>query len=196
MSHETTTEPLRFDTFEAYLDWEERQPQRYELHDGYVVLMTGGTDDHNAIADTVSFLLRVHFGGVRSRCRVYRADMRLRVGGVDSRYPDVCVRCPAAPSQALFHDDPYLIVEVISPTSAGKDLISTLPEYTSRPSLQQYVIIDSRKRAAWSHLRQADGRFVLVPAENERVEIPSENLMLSFEDVYAGTALDPTMPRP
>jgi hypothetical protein len=53
-------------------------------------------------------------------------------------------------------------------------------------------VIDSRKRAAWSYIRQNDGRFVLVPAENERIEISCEALTLSFEDVYAGTRLDVT----
>src|SRR5450631_3149685 len=85
MSHETATEPLRFETFEAYLKWEEQQPIRYELHDGQVVAMAGASEDHNTIADTVTFLLRMHYG-LRSRCKVFRADMKLRVGELKNRY--------------------------------------------------------------------------------------------------------------
>ena len=75
MSQKTATEPLHFDTFEAYLEWENQQPERHELHNGFVVLMIGGSDDHNTIADNVAYFLRTHFGGQRHRCKVYRSDM-------------------------------------------------------------------------------------------------------------------------
>ena len=190
MSHETATEPLRFETFEAYLNWEEQQPERYELHDGYVVLMAGASEDHNRIADTVSFLLRTHFG-LRNRCAVFRADMKLRVGELKNRYPDVFVVCSEGlPQNRRFYDDARIVVEVISPDYASKDLVVAPIEYVRLKRLEQYVVIDSRTRAAWSHLRQDDGRFVLVPTENGRIEIPCENLTLSFDDLYAGTTLD------
>jgi Uma2 family endonuclease len=190
MSHETTTEPLRFDTFEAYLDWEEQQPERYELHNGYVVAMAGATEEHNRIADNVATLLNTHYG-LRGRCHAFRAEMKLRVGELQNRYPDVFVNCEA-PGTRRFFDDARIVVEVLSAGSVGKDLITTLPEYTSRPSLEQYIIIDSRKRAVWSHVRQPNGRFEFVPAEDERIEISCEHLALSFDDVYAGTTLDTT----
>jgi hypothetical protein len=34
-------------TWEAYLDWDARQPIRYELVDGQVHAMVGGTAEHN-----------------------------------------------------------------------------------------------------------------------------------------------------
>jgi len=190
MSHDTATEPIRFDTFEAYLAWEQQQPERYELHDGEVVAMAGASDDHNTIADNVAFLLRSHFGGLRARCKVYRAEMKLRVGSVKCRYPDVFVRCPGGPSNSVYHEDARFVVEVVSPEYAGKDLVSGPPDYMRLPSIEQYIVIDSRARAAWSTFRSADGKILLVPAENERIEIPSENIALSFDDVYASTTLD------
>jgi Uma2 family endonuclease len=192
MSHETATEPLRFETFEAYLEWEEQQPIRYELHDGQVVAMAGASEDHNTIADTVTFLLRMHYG-LRSRCKVFRADMKLRVGELKNRYPDVLVACSeAAPQNRRFYDDARIVVEVISPDYAAKDLVSAPEAYIRLPHLEQYLVIDSRKRAAWSYVRQTDGQFVFVVAEHDRVEIPSEKLTFSFDDLYAGTTLDTT----
>jgi Uma2 family endonuclease len=188
MSQETATQPLRFQTFEAYLNWEEQQPTRYELHDGYVVAMAGASETHNRIADNVALLLNQHYG-LRGRCHAFRAEMKLRVGDLKSRYPDIFVACEE-PGDRRFFDDARLVVEVISPDYASKDLVEAPVEYTRLVRLEQYIVIDSRKRAAWSHIRQNDGRFVLVPAENERIEIPCENLTLSFEDVYAGTRLD------
>ena len=83
---------------------------------------------------------------------------------------------------------------MISPEYSSKDLVEAPVEYARLGQLQQYIVIDSRKRAAWSHIRQNDGRFVLVPAENLGVDIPCEDLTLSFADVYAGTRLDVILP--
>jgi Uma2 family endonuclease len=188
MSHEAATEPLRFETFEAYLTWAEQQPTRYELHDGYVVAIAGASETHNRIADNVALLLNQHHG-LRGRCHAFRAEMKLRVGELKSRYPDIFVACED-PGDRRFFDDARVVVEVISPDYARKDLVEAPVEYTRLARLEQYIVIDSRKRAAWSHIRQNDGRFVLVPVENGRIEIPSENVALSFDDLYAGTTLD------
>jgi Uma2 family endonuclease len=189
MSQNAAPVPLSFDTFDAYLDWEEQQPERYELHDGVVVAMAGASEDHNRIADNVTFLLRSHYG-LRGRCTPFRAEMKLRVDVLSSRYPDVFVVCSEERTNRRYHEDARLVVEVISPDYAAKDLVSAAPQYIRLPSLEQYIVIDSRKLAAWSHVRSPDGRFVLVTAELERIEIPCENLALSFEDIYAGTTLD------
>ncbi len=189
MKHETATEPLRFETFEAYLDWEVQQPIRYELYNGRVVALAGASELHNAIADNVLLLLNQHYEP-RGRCRAFRADMKLRVGQLKSRYPDIVVTCEQ-PGNRMFFDDARLVVEVISPDYASKDLVVAPVQYTyGLAHLEQYIVIDSRERAAWSHVRQDDGRFVLVAAQNERIEIPCENLTLSFDDIYAGTTLD------
>ena len=44
-------------TWEAYLDWEAHQPIRYELVDGQVYAMGGGTAEH----DTIGKHLRAGF---------------------------------------------------------------------------------------------------------------------------------------
>jgi Uma2 family endonuclease len=177
-------EERRFDSFDAYLGWEEKQPGRYELHDGFVVLMAGASEDHKRIA------LRAHFG-LRNRCAVFRADMTLRIGELTNRYADVFVVCSeGAPQNRRYYDDTRIVIEIISSDYESKELVVAPVEYARIASLEQYVVIDSRTRAAWSHLRQADGRFVLIPAEDERIEIPCENLTFAFSDVSAGTTLD------
>ncbi len=97
------------------------------------------------------------------------------------------------PQNRRFCDDARIVVEVISPDFASKELVVAPVEYARLAHLEQYVVTDSRTRAAWSHLRQKDGRFVLVPAEDGRIEITCENLTLRFNDFYAKTRLD-TLP--
>jgi Uma2 family endonuclease len=79
------------------------------------VLIAGASEDHDRVADTVSYLVRSHFWR-RSRCAVFRADMKLRVGELKNRYPDVFVVCSDDPPQnRRFYDDARLVVEVLSP---------------------------------------------------------------------------------
>jgi Uma2 family endonuclease len=40
-------------TWEAYLEWETRQPIRYELADGQVYAMGGGTAEHDIIGNNL-----------------------------------------------------------------------------------------------------------------------------------------------
>ena len=40
-------------TWDAYLDWEARQPIRYELVDGQIYAMGGGTAEHDTIGNNL-----------------------------------------------------------------------------------------------------------------------------------------------
>src|SRR5579864_2535033 len=64
---------------------------RYEFIDVHVYMLAGGTADHSTISINMMSLLHNHLRG--GPCRVYNADMRVRL--TESRYvfPDVSVSC-------------------------------------------------------------------------------------------------------
>ena len=82
-------EPRRW-TWEEYLEWEERQPLKYELVDGQVRAMAGGTTEHDAICNNLRFELRNRLQG--KPCRQRGPDIKVRAGE-NSRYPDALVDC-------------------------------------------------------------------------------------------------------
>ena len=45
-------------TLDAFLDWELRQPERFELVGGVVRLMAGGSEDHDRIGLNIAAALR------------------------------------------------------------------------------------------------------------------------------------------
>jgi Uma2 family endonuclease len=49
-------------TWDAYLEWESRQPVRHELVDGQVHAMGGGTAEHDAIGNNLRGELRTGSG--------------------------------------------------------------------------------------------------------------------------------------
>ena len=50
-------------TWRAYLDWEFRQPIRYELVDGQVHAMDGGTTEHDTIGNNSRAALHAQMRG-------------------------------------------------------------------------------------------------------------------------------------
>ncbi|MGD1704656.1 Uma2 family endonuclease [Okeania hirsuta] len=50
-------------TSQEYLEWEEKQPIKYEYMNGQVFDMTGGTIPHNYIAVNLTTVLKNHLWG-------------------------------------------------------------------------------------------------------------------------------------
>ena len=65
-------------TPEAFLAFERESDCRHELVDGYLYAMTGASDRHEEIAGNLLAAIHAHLRG--SGCRVYGANLKLRVG--------------------------------------------------------------------------------------------------------------------
>ena len=63
-------------TWDAYLQWEMRQPRRYELVDGEIFAMTSGTADHDTISTNLAAELRALLRG--GPCRAHGANLKIR----------------------------------------------------------------------------------------------------------------------
>ena len=54
-------------TYDDYLEWEQRQPERHEYVRGEVFAMADNTDRHNEISGNFAILLRQHLRGTPCR---------------------------------------------------------------------------------------------------------------------------------
>lgn len=123
---------------EAYLAYEQESECRHELVDGYLYAMTGASDRHEEIAANLLALIHAHLVG--SGCRVYGANLKIRVRD-DFFYPDLFVRCAKERGDPFFKTDPVLLVEVLSPNTQRYDRGDKWLAYQSLESLQQYVLV-------------------------------------------------------
>jgi Uma2 family endonuclease len=117
-----------------FLDWEERQPLRYEF-DGYQpVAMTGGTVAHAIIqrnlAITIGWRLR---GGPSS---FYGSDLKIETAS-GFRYRDGIVVCSPVANDATVAREPVVIFEVLSDSTARTDLVTKNQEYAATPSVRR-----------------------------------------------------------
>ncbi len=172
-----------------YLALDAASDIRHEFIDGEVLAMVGASEPHSAIASSLNFLL---YGGLRGEpCRVYMADMRVKVAAAgDYLYPDLVVVC----GEAQFQQDegsatllnPTLILEVLSPSTEARDRGKKFHSYQTLPSLQDYVLVAQAAPRIECFSRGGAGTWVLSQADGLQAEmaLPSVRVMLRLAEVY------------
>jgi len=175
-------------TWEAYLDWEARQPIRYELVDGQVYAMGGGTAEHDTIGNNLRAALHAQMRG--KPCRAHGPDLKVRAGK-DGRYPDALIDCGPRVTGALHAQEPVAVFEVLSKSTGWIDQSLKLRDYDVTPSIQTYVLISQDEKRAMVYSRDADGRLgiqsaVLLEGVDASIVIPEFGLAVPFAALYEG----------
>ncbi len=185
----TAAETLPF-TAQDFLDWESLQPTKHEYVQGETFAMAGASDAHVTISGNIFAALKQHLRG--TPCRSYIADMKVRAQAVDAYfYPDVFVTCsPADAGRDSAKEEPTLVVEVLSPSTAAYDRGLKFEYYRSLPSLQEYVLVDAERQSVEVFRRNPAGQWVLFPhGPGTTVELASVDLRLPMATVYEDVAL-------
>jgi Uma2 family endonuclease len=175
-------------TWEAYLEWEARQPIRHELVDGQVYAMGGGTAEHYTIGNNLRAALHAQMRG--KPCRAHGPDLKVRAGK-DGRYPDALIDCGPRIPGALHAQEPVAVFEVLSKSTGWIDQSLKLRDYDATPTIRSYVLISQDEQRAMVYTRDADGRLgvqtaVLVEGADASIELPAFGLALPFSALYEG----------
>ncbi len=174
-------------TSEEYLEIEARNKVRHEFVGGEMFAMAGASNAHNIIALNVAAILRNHLRG--SGCRAYIADMRVKIEASDDfYYPDVMASCEQAAAGSLFLTQPFLIIEVLSNSTAKTDRREKLAAYRQIVSLREYVVIYQDQKRAELHRKDERGAWQsAILGEHEIVYLeasPNGALTLTMNDIY------------
>jgi Uma2 family endonuclease len=172
-----------------FLAWDATQTTRHQYLAGEVFAMAGAGERHVTAALNVAMALRQHLAG--TPCRTFITDMKLRVEAANAYfYPDVMVTCSACDvAEPLIKREPVLVVEVLSPSTAGFDRGDKFVAYRSVASLREVLLVDPDLRRCDLFRRQVvDGAeaWVLHPSgPGEGIELASLALKLSAETLWA-----------
>lgn len=184
-----TTLPQEPVTREQFIAWEQYQESRHELVAGRISYFPGVTIEHSTIAGAVFVALVTHVGD--GPCRVHGADMMIETcRGI--RYSDGVVTCDEGdriPNIRTLRA-PKLIVEVLSESTAAVDRGAKLDEYRAIPSLEEYVLIDSRKRWATAHRRIQGEWRASQPIVAGELSFASVGLALDLDRIYRKAGVD------
>lgn len=176
-------------TTEEFLDWEERQPERWEFDGSRPVAMVGGTSAHGSICLGIGAELRERLRG--GPCRVYVAGMKTRPGA-SIRYPDAIVTCSPVENQATIVDHPVVVFEVLSPSTSSIDQIDKNAEYRAMPSVQRYVMLSQTViGAAVFERRGPDWVGSLLTAPGAVLDMPELGISVPLAAFYEGV-IDPS----
>lgn len=169
-----------------FLAWDEGQRERHEYVDGEVFAMAGVEDRHATVTLNVAIALRQHLRG--TPCRVFATDVKLRVEAANAFfYPDVFVTCSDADrARSLIKRDAVLVVEVLSPSTAGYDRGDKLARYRQAPSLQEVVLIDVDARRCDVFRRgEAEVWTLRSMGDDTPLQLASVDLSIPAAELYA-----------
>jgi Uma2 family endonuclease len=171
-------------TVDEFLAWEAAQEDRWEF-DGLVpVAMVGGTSAHALIVGNVHAQL---WNSLRGRpCKPFLEGLKIRPA--DSvRYPDVFVHCGPIANTATIAENPVVVIEVLSPSTASTDIVVKNREYAATPSIKRYVMLLQDNIGATVFERRGDAWVgSLVTDPDAPLDMPEIGVSFPLKDCYEG----------
>lgn len=157
--------PPRFANAEEYLAWEALQPGKNEYVDGEVYAMVGARLNHNTVSLNAYTWLRQALKG--APCRPFALDTKLQLAtSGEHLYPDVMVTCDARDldgAEERFIRHPWLVVEVLSDSTAAYDRGLKFELYRGLATLTHYLLVEQTRPHADLFFKTAAGQWVLQP---------------------------------
>jgi len=179
---------IKYVTPEEYLKLERASETKHEYFEGEIVAMAGATLAHN---DIVANLLREIGSFLKgTECKIRPSDLRISVPSANSyTYPDATIICGKPEMEDDKFDtakNPAVIFEVMSETSSQYDSGNKFLYYQRIPSLQEYILIDSRKKFVVVYRRQTIDMWKIETLEDPTsvVYIRTIDYNLPFNDLY------------
>jgi Uma2 family endonuclease len=173
-------------TVAEYLEGELHSQVKHEYLAGQVIATTGTTLRHSALIGNLAVTLRAHLRG--GPCRVYFADIKVRVEAVDAfYYPDVVVTCEPYDPKRYVVAEPILIVEVLSHSTETIDRREKLAAYRRLETLREYLIVDQAQREVTVRRRDPQGRWWQdIYGPDGSIHLDSVDLDLPLSSIYEG----------
>ncbi len=161
-------------TVEEFLRWEEDQPEapRFELIDGVPHMMSPERARHVRVKTAVLVALSRAASKANPGCEVFNEGLTVPVNDRNGYKPDIHVTCEIIDGNTALSEKPIIIVEVLSPSTAGFDRGAKLIGYFQLDSLVHYLLIDPVEKSVEHHLRRngeitkrmlTDGTLALDP---------------------------------
>ncbi len=120
-----------------------------------------------------------------SRAKLYTSDLKIRVAG-SIRYPDAFVVCTPVPRDATVVDDPVVVFEVLSPSTASVDHFVKNQEYRDTPSIQRYVMLEQDFIGATVFARAGGDWVGHVLGADAILAMPEIGIELPMAELYEG----------
>lgn len=175
-------------TADEFLEMDFGTDRKFELEDGVIVMMTGGTEIHAWVQGNIFSWLRRHLRG--SGCRPYGSEMAVQVSATEVRYPDVSIYCDPGPRDSYAEmralTNPTAIIEVLSPSTTRLDQGTKLEEYQRIESVKTIAFVDPVNEMCRTVERlSARGWLDTIFSGTDGIAIPSLGLSIPHAEIFA-----------
>jgi Uma2 family endonuclease len=175
-------------TVDEFLAWAEEQPGRWELYDGVPVEMSSERVIHGRVKYLAAraFERAIERAGVP--CQFLLDSVAVRIDKHRSYQPDVLVHCGApVPDDALEVANPIVVVEVLSPSNAMKDLRDKLLGYFQVASIVHYLIVDPDDRLVIHHARGSEAIATRIVRDASSLKLDPPGLEIAVAEFFPPT---------
>lgn len=150
-------------TVEEFLAWADAREDdgSYELDDGVVIAMAPERVVYARFKGQIFSALREAIAKAGLPCEVFVEGPGIRIDRHTSYQPDVLIQCgPPAQGDDRFIDQPVVIVEILSPSTAYRDLGRKARNYFRVGSVAHYLVVDPDDRVVSHRWRGDHGAIV------------------------------------
>jgi Uma2 family endonuclease len=178
--------PLKHMTAEEFVAWAMQQDLgRFELIDGVVVEMNREPVVHARVKLEVSVALHDSLKRSGLAGEVFGDGMAVKIADRVVHEPDAMLRLGAPlPDDAALVTDPFIVVEVLSPSTGPVDTGTKLINYFKLPSVVHYLVVNATKKIVLHYFRGVEGTPQLKVVESGSIELGQPKLTIDLADVF------------
>jgi Uma2 family endonuclease len=169
---------------DEFLAWADGREGKWELHDGVPAPMSPERSRHVRVKGFVYTALSTAIARAGLPCEALTDGMTIRVKADQAFIPDALVVCPEIPPDEIIISNPIIVVEVLSPTTAGHDYGIKLRGYFSLPSVAHYLIVDADLRFVTHYARGSTGAIVKRILRDGRLRLDPPGLEFAVADLF------------
>ncbi len=182
------TEKKKKYTPQEYLDLEIKATDRHEYRNGEIIVIPGGTPNHNRITGNFSATLNFAF-----KCQYYDVFITDQLLWIPSTktytYPDIMIVQGEIQLQEGRNDiitNPLLIAEVLSQSTEAYDRGDKFTAYRTIPSVQEYILIEQYRPHIEQFTKTESGQWLLSDYDGKEATITlnSVSLEIPLLDIY------------
>ncbi len=182
-------------SYEEYIELTKSSDQRYELIDGEIYLMASPSYNHQIVVNEIGWHFNNYFK--KRPCRSLAAPLDIRLRGFAIKFeedpnvvqPDIVVICDEdkVNEDNKYEGIPTLLIEVLSPSTRGKDMVTKLNLYM-KSGIQEYWIVDLENKSItqYSFSKERDLDNINTLQNGDKIKSSKfEGLEISLSDIFS-----------
>ena len=187
-SYGAAAEAREFFTLEEYFEMEQKSSILHEYVGGEIFAMADPSQAHEIVAMNLAGSLHAHLQD--RHCRTYKSNRQLQLKclGDDCVYrPDIWVACgETRNAKGDYVDEPSIVIEVLSPSTARIDRREKVISYRQIPSINEFVLVAQKPAHVMIYRRSEQWTPQVLGSLEDVLQLRSVELAIPVRSIYRG----------